>query len=391
MNKKSKKKSSFKNSAVLLLLIGVGIGYAVISTTLNITGKTTIGKSSWDVHFENLVTTTGSVTPTQAAVIDSGKTNITYEIPLELPGDFYEFTVDVVNDGSIDAMIENVVKTPELTTEQAKYLKYEITYQNGESIATKQLLAKETTMPIKVRIEYRKDISNSDFPTASTTLDLSLTLEYIQSDGTGSSVTNNGMKIVNVVSGDGTQVGNEVCIKDECFYVISSNDTSVTMLAKYNLYVGGEYNNDTWTAYGDEATGKQDSAMLGFIESGQPYKGVTQLSDDTQKGTNYSDYSGSIVEGYVNNYNNYLITQGVTPIETRLITKDELVNLGCVEFNYCTAAPEWVYATSYWTGSAYSARRLNRVHSDGDFNRSYYYSNDKLGVRPVIIISKSNF
>lgn len=49
-----------------------------------------------------------------------------------MPGEFYEFTVDVVNEGSIDAMIDSVVKTPELTSAQAKYIKYEISYENGE-------------------------------------------------------------------------------------------------------------------------------------------------------------------------------------------------------------------------------------------------------------------
>ena len=32
----------------------------------------------------------------------------------------------------------------------------------------------------------------------------------------------------------------------------------------YNLYVGGVYNNG-WTAYGDEATGMQDSTMFGEV------------------------------------------------------------------------------------------------------------------------------
>ena len=47
-------------------------------------------------------------------------------------------------------------------------------------------------------------------------------------------------KIIKVVSGDYDTVGSEICIDTECFYVISSDDTSVTMLSKYNLYVGNE-------------------------------------------------------------------------------------------------------------------------------------------------------
>ena len=180
MNKKSKKKLSFKNSAVLLLLIGVGIGYAVISTTLNITGKTTIGKSSWDVHFENLVTTTGSVTPTQAAVIDSGKTNITYEIPLELPGDFYEFTVDVKNGGTIPAKVSANPTLGGITSAEDVYLNYTVTYADGTEIKLDDELAPSATASYKVRVEFDKNITGSQLPTDAKVLDLTFAVNYVQ-------------------------------------------------------------------------------------------------------------------------------------------------------------------------------------------------------------------
>ena len=89
-------------------------------------------------------------------------------------------------------MIENVAKTPELTADQAKFLKYEVSYANGESISEKQNIGVGVTMPIKVRIEYRNDLNNSDLPTGQVVLDLALTIEYIQSDGTGNDVLDNG-------------------------------------------------------------------------------------------------------------------------------------------------------------------------------------------------------
>ena len=91
-----------------------------------------------DIYLNNPRVTSGSAT-TNVPVIKTSST-LEFETTLNMPGDFYEFVVDVVNAGSIDAMIENVVKTPELTTEQAKYLKYEVSYANGESIENKQIL-----------------------------------------------------------------------------------------------------------------------------------------------------------------------------------------------------------------------------------------------------------
>ena len=94
-----------------------------------------------------------------------------------------------------------------------------------------------------------------------------------------------------IVSGDIETVGSEVCFDTECFYVIGNDGSNVSLLAKYNLYVGSEYNNGTLTAYGNDATGMQDENMLGnLFKTGVPSKGVTAFSDDSKKGENYSDY-----------------------------------------------------------------------------------------------------
>ena len=369
---------------MIVSVFTLSIAYAAMSTALEIHGNSEVVASSWDIHLENVQVKSGSVA-TNAPVI-SGNSTLAFDVELNMPGEFYEFTVDVVNEGSIDAMIDSVLKTPELTSEQAKYIKYEITYENGESISTKQTLKKGTSTPIKVRVEYRKDLVVSDLPNTSTELSLKLKLVYVQSDRSGSSIPNNGAEasLVRVVSGDGTQVGNEVCIKNECFYVISSTDSTVTMLSKYNLLVGNGVDEDWNVTPLLNPTGIQDTG----VDDGQLLKvGTTAFSSDIKKGTNYSDYNGSIVEGYVNNYNSYLISQGVTPMEARLITKDELIGLGCSVSDYsCSDAPSWVYATSYWSGSAFDENHIWEVTVDFTYNN--YYSDNFYGVRPVIVISR---
>ena len=368
----------------------LSIAYAAMSAVLEIHGNSEVVASSWNIHLENVKVKSGGVS-TNAPQI-SGTSTLSFDVDLDIPGDFYEFTVDVVNEGSIDAMIDSVVKTPELTSEQAKYIRYEVTYENGESISTKQTLKKGTSTPIKVRVEFRKDITASDLPTTSETLNLAFTVNYIQSDGSGSSVKDNGeVKLINVISGDGTQKSDEVCIGEECFYVMYSDETTVTMLAKYNLYVGGEYNS-SWTAYGEEATGKQDSEMIGYGTT--PRKGTTKFSDTKYWSSTVSSYpsyvynENSLLYSYVENYKTYLSTLGVTPSEARLITYEELTNLGC-SGSSCSSAPSWVYATSYWSGSASSSGNVWCVNSDGYFSRSNSSYNTNFGCRPVITISRS--
>ena len=380
----------------LVCVFTLTIAYAALNAVLTIQGSAQVSSADWDIHLANPKVTNGSATTNVPQI----KTNSTmdFSTTLNMPGDFYEFTVDVVNAGSIDAMIESVVKNPELDASQKKYLNYEVTYQNGESITTKQTLVHGTTMPIKVRIEYRKDLVASDLPTGQVVLDLSLTLEYIQSDGTGTSVPNNGVGGSSIsANGSLDAIGTIVTIGDQQFYTIGTEGDNVKLLSMYNLYVGGEYNSG-WTAYGDEATGIQDSTMLGYVSGQTIRKGTTKFSNTNYWSSTVSSYptyvydSNSTLYSYVENYKTYLSTLGVTPIEARLITYEELESLGCSGSDKsCSEAPEWVYATTYWSGSAFDAAYVWRVYSNGDFVDSRCNNGDRGGVRPVIIISKSNF
>ena len=382
---------------VMISVFTLTVVYATLSTTLNINGNAEVSSASWDIHLDNVQLNSRSAT-TGVPSITSG-TTATFSTTLSKPGDFYEFTIDVVNDGSIDAMIDGVTKTPTLTETQAKYLNYIVEYQNGEPINNKQLVEKKSFVRLKVKLEFRKDITASDLPTTSETLNLAFTVNYVQSDDTGSNVTNNGVeKVVKLVSGNLDTIGSEICIKEECFYVISTTTDAVTMLSKYNLFVGGEDVDlkTEWIAYGDEATGMQDSMMVGSASS-YPYKGTTPFSSAEQKGTNYSDYNGSIVEIYVNNYKNLLETNfGVDVMDARLITLEELEALGCnYEVYSCSSSSyRWIYSTSYWSQTANGNNYIWYVAGWDFFSHNFYDYDDgdfEYGVRPVIVISKSLF
>ena len=134
------KKTQIYLMIILIVAILIGIGYAILTSNLNILGNTTINKNTWDIHLENLSVTDGSVTATTPAAIDSNKTTVNFTVKLTQPGDYYEFTVDEVNAGTIDGMISSIVKTG-LTESQAKYLDYTVNYSDGTAVSEKQLLA----------------------------------------------------------------------------------------------------------------------------------------------------------------------------------------------------------------------------------------------------------
>lgn len=179
--KKNKKRSFL--IILLLFVVCISIGYAAITTTLNINGDTKIKSASWDVHFENLVLSDGIVTATTDATIDSTKTVIDYSIKLVEPGDFYEFTVDIVNKGTIDAMISEILEEG-LSVEQEKYINYSVTYIDGSSLTAKDLLPAGGVETVRVKVEFKKDVTAEDLPKEESVLNLKFSVAYVQANDT---------------------------------------------------------------------------------------------------------------------------------------------------------------------------------------------------------------
>lgn len=176
---KKKKNSSFVVIA-LLLIVTISVGYAALSTTLNINGTSTIKTNTWDVHFANVKTTTNTgATVTKTPTITEGKTTeVTYNVALNKPGSVYEFTVDVVNGGTIDAKTSAIPTLGGNT--QPTIFNYTVTWSDGTDITANTALAAGATKTVKVRIEYKKDITAAQLPSADTALSLTCSIPYVQ-------------------------------------------------------------------------------------------------------------------------------------------------------------------------------------------------------------------
>ena len=115
-------------------------------------------------------------------------------------------------------------------------------------------------------------------------------------------------------------------------------------------------------------------------------------------GTNYPVNvfdSNSLLYEPVQKYKTYLKnTLGKTSVETKLITYEDLISLGCDGDGgpglSCNSAPSWVYSTNYWNASGYNNRRVWSVTSTVYVGRDYFDNSGLYGLRPVITISKSD-
>lgn len=171
---------------LFLVLLIISIGYAGLAANLKINGTTRINKNTWNIYWDNIHNESG-VTSTLSEIVSEDANNqnniVNFTVILDKPGDFYEFEVDAVNAGTLDAEIVNIEKKyndtliPEVEDEENRvvpaYLKYEVKYADDEDIsvgdrlrkapdltANPQVLTKKT---YKIRVEYdRAAVTNAD-------------------------------------------------------------------------------------------------------------------------------------------------------------------------------------------------------------------------------------
>ena len=165
---------------LFILILGLGIGYSYLNTELNINGTANINSANWSVYWNNVQVSNGSVEATTPTI--SNQTTVSFDVTLAEPGDYYEFTVDAVNGGSIDAMIDTIDSKLNGTTITTlpDYLEYTVTYSDGLVLEPNHELLANTTETYKVRIEYRTDINANQLPATNQTLSLQFTVTYRQ-------------------------------------------------------------------------------------------------------------------------------------------------------------------------------------------------------------------
>ena len=175
--KKFKRKSNVKLYLIIVfsLSLFIGLGYSYLQTALGINGLTKVSKNSWDVHFENLKA------PNNNTTLD-GTTSVKSTITLN-PGDVYYYTVDVVNNGTIDAKVGSI--SP-ITIESAyrNILEVDANYvnpANGEVLSQNDVLRAGTKERIKFKVRYKSEDELAGNVTG-TTLTLKLTINYVQAD-----------------------------------------------------------------------------------------------------------------------------------------------------------------------------------------------------------------
>ena len=169
---------------LMVLVLSISIGYALLSTSLNINGQSRVKDAKWDIGDITIECPEGEVCtinpddptnvppdestckPTDPTDCDNGTgaviwldgDTVYFKHILTQPGDTFTFYASIKNKGNIKAKVSNVIKN-ELNTTARRFLNYTVTDANGNAINAGRALNVGDTLKVKVTVSYRTDIA----------------------------------------------------------------------------------------------------------------------------------------------------------------------------------------------------------------------------------------
>lgn len=169
-----------KKKLIIILVLFISIGFAYLSTNLNIGSHVTYNANNWDIYFDNIREDTYKSSSNEAQI--DNKTTINFSVILDQPGSTYTLYADIVNDGTIDAMLDSWNITNTLDEDEAKAIDIVVSYSDGTALTKNDLLRAKKRDYIKVYAVYKDTISNEELLSSDGNLEVSVTLNYIQAD-----------------------------------------------------------------------------------------------------------------------------------------------------------------------------------------------------------------
>ena len=191
--------------------------------------------------------------------------------------------------------------------------------------------------------------------------------------------------------------GDVVKIGSEEFYVLSNNQNTVRMIAKYNLKVGEDVSNSSTITVDPESQlyNKQDSSSIGTytpVENNYLYKSVIHYSDSAHYPNQlmcdnlpcYNRYEGSNLQDKINSYVANLRSEYGAEIVGDAPTIED--------YNLLKQIPNY-HKTSFWTKSNNSLDNANTYTVLYNSDPELVYADaleEYSGVRPIILVNAKN-
>ena len=428
-------------------LIGITVAYATLSQNLNIRGVANVDKTSWNIHFTNVLTpkVEGQATGGKAT-LNSGSTVLTIsEGTLSAPGDKITYIFDVINEGDLPAEVETTLTTMKSCTAEdgsdvsifCNKIGLDLVYADTkEKVQKSDRLLSGETKTLNLIITYDKDKLLTSLPTSPIALsNITSTINYtmltkeksnttitpekkiickratiLHTDGIhtfgnlGTSGTlTSGDAFDCDVNGDGVYDSNT-----ERFYYVSDYYNTSTKSFESDISVLIYYNNVN-------AGNPDNNKLYAYDSSGENFHGPRTAIKELPTTSQWSNISlKNTTRSILNESGSGTTTGGTLPNDfsyveyaARFLTVQE-TNIACKtngvwdngKLNSCIYMLENtsyesnnIVNSGYWLENALSsdAGGVWTIYSANVYIDNYYvsYTGD-FGVRPAIEVSKTN-
>lgn len=368
MNKSKKIKKKFFVLLSFLLVVGMGIGYAVLSQQLNVNNTVSYDAMKWDVGF----TSVSGVTLTDDAILpntsisddkktlyidcDFGTSTTSKECTsFAMISNLSSFNVELISDPVItfdSDLIKEVQINWFYSYDDVDMSEYPIDIE--DQVVSGVVFGQNESREVIIRV-VSEDLSIDTLPNSVVTIPISINIDWQQTEKEPKFYSSY------------YEIGSLITIENEKFNVIGSTPSTVTMLAQKSL--GSNYRQSDNVSYVKFSNNK------GWEYAPGPNDVDIQQFDGP-------------VKTYLNEYGTYLKTvTGDNSLVSDLITVNQLRSLGCIvestdysptDGDTCGSSPYlWLLDdTWWWTKSAWN------------FSNSWYPGNEG---RTLWIVTDRNY
>ena len=132
---------------LLLVVLGMTVGYAALAQLLNINGTANI-TASWDIKITNIVEgTLNGAKSKKVEVVPGDKLSATFDVDLLYPGASATYIVTVQNAGTIDAKLESITGLDTANSSAPTEITYSINATENDALNNGE--SKDYTVTVK--------------------------------------------------------------------------------------------------------------------------------------------------------------------------------------------------------------------------------------------------
>ena len=334
---RDRKKRNIIIGSLCCLLIIMGIGYAILSQTLNISGIANM-KGTWDIKITDIseASRTGKADPGTPTISTNG-VSASFEANLWMPGDSITYNITVKNNGNIDAALKELVPSVENGVQQVKF---------SNNAVQGKVLRQSESYTFQVSVVFDEDATEIPKDSKTNPPKYTISLTFVQYTGNSlytptNETTDNSCFVINTagaITGYDYNCGTVVTVPAEIDGIQVKSISETTFLNSYSALVYVDANNSSGgnpkSIYVFKSQKDYDLYIEYMVFAGHDKNGIKKevIAQATEAGKTVEEMLKELGQAAGTTFNTldeyveYTISEGKKEFESNTDTKIVLMN-----------------------------------------------------------------